>query len=284
MTKGDQYTKETFERILNEGCWDKNPRPHYKDGTPAHTISVNHIFHTYDLTKGETPLITLRPIAIKSAIGEILWIYQDASNNLDLLRDKYGIKWWDEWDIGDRTIGSVYGETIREYDLVNKILLEGIKNDPDGRRHILSMWQYSQFEKKHGLKPCAFETHWNVRHGRDGIDYLDMKLIQRSSDFATAGCINQMQYLVFMLMIARHLGYTPGRFTWDCTNVQIYDRHMEQVKEMLNREPIDCNPEIILNEEKTNFYDFTPDDVEIKGYPKKLIKEKNPQLNFEIAI
>lgn len=284
MTKGDMYTKETFERIINEGCLDKNPRPHYADGTPAHTLSINHVFHTYDLTKGESPLITLRPIAIKSSIGEMLWIYQDKSNDLNLLRDKYNVKWWDEWDIGDRTIGSVYGETIREYDLVNKILLEGIKNDPDGRRHILSMWQYSQFEKKHGLKPCAFETHWNVRHGRDGIDYLDMKLIQRSSDFATAGCINQMQYLVFMLMIARHLGYTPGRFTWDCTNVQIYDRHMEQVKEMLNREPIDCNPEIILNEEKTNFYDFTPDDVEIKGYPKKLIKEKNPQLNFEIAI
>lgn len=284
MTKGDMYTKETFERILNEGCLDKNPRPHYADGTPAHTLSINHVFHTYDLTKGEIPLITLRPIAIKSAIGEMLWIYQDKSNDLELLKNKYNVSWWDEWDIGDRTIGSVYGETIRQYDLVNKILLEGIKNDPDGRRHILSMWQYDQFEKKHGLKPCAFETHWNVRHGRDGIDYLDMKLIQRSSDFAAAGCINQMQYLVFMLMIARHLGYTPGRFTWDCTNVQIYDRHIEQVKEMLNRESVECNPEIILNEDKTNFYDFTPDDVEIKGYPKKLIKEKNPQLNFEIAI
>lgn len=284
MTKGDQYTKETFERILNEGCWDKNPRPHYKDGTPAHTISVNHIFHTYDLTKGETPLITLRPIAIKSAIGEILWIYQDASNNLDLLRDKYGIKWWNEWDIGDRTIGSAYGETIREYDLTNKILLEGIKNNPDGRRHILSLWQYSQFEKPHGLPPCAFETHWNVRHGNDGIDYLDMKLIQRSSDFGTAGCINQVQYLVLLLMVARHHGYTPGRFTWDATNVQIYDRHIENAKEMLRREPIDCNPEIILNPEKTNFYDFTPDDIKIKGYPRKLIKEKNPQLSWEIAI
>lgn len=284
MTKGDMYTKETLERILNEGCLDKNPRPHYADGTPAHTLSINHVFHTYDLTKGEIPLITLRPIAIKSAIGEMLWIYQDKSNDLELLKNKYNVSWWDEWDIGDRTIGSVYGETIRQYDLVNKVLLEGIKNDPDGRRHILSMWQYDQFEKKHGLKPCAFETHWNVRHGNDGVDYLDMKLIQRSSDFATAGCINQMQYLVFMLMIARHLGYTPGRFTWDCTNVQIYDRHVEQVKEMLNRESVECNPEIILNEDKTNFYDFTPDDVEIKGYPKKLIKEKNPQLNFEIAI
>lgn len=111
-----------------------------------------------------------------------------------------------------------------------------------------------------------------------------MKLIQRSSDFATAGCINQMQYLVFMMMVSRHLGYTPGRFTWDCTNVQIYDRHIEQVKEMLNRESIDCNPQIKLNPDKQNFYDFTVDDVEIIDYPKELIKKKNPQLKFEIGI
>ncbi len=284
MTKGDIYTKETFKRILEEGSLDINPRPKYKDGTKAHTLSINHVFHTYDLTKGEIPLITLRPIAIKSAIGEMLWIYQDQSNDLDILKNKYGVTWWDEWDIGNRTIGSVYGETVRKYDLVNKVLFEGIKNDPDGRRHILNLWQYDQFEEKHGLKPCAYETHWNVRHGKDGIDYLDMKLIQRSSDFATAGCINQMQYLVFMLMISRHLGYTPGRFTWDCTNVQIYDRHIEQVKEMLKREPIDCNPQIKLNPDKNNFYDFTVDDVEIVNYPKELIKKKNPQLKFEIGI
>ena len=84
-TKGDRYTKEIIERIISEGCMDKNPRPKYSDGTPAHTLSVNHGMTTYDLTKNESPLITLRPIATKSAIGELLWIYQDESNNLDLL-------------------------------------------------------------------------------------------------------------------------------------------------------------------------------------------------------
>ena len=69
-TKGDRYTKEIIERILSEGCMDKNPRPKYSDGTPAHTLSVNHGMTTYDLTKNESPLITLRPIATKSAIGE----------------------------------------------------------------------------------------------------------------------------------------------------------------------------------------------------------------------
>ncbi len=283
MTKGDQYTKEIFQRILDEGCLDENPRPHYSDGTPAHTLSVNHGMCTYDLTKNESPLITLRPIAIKKSIGEILWIYQDESNDLDVLKDKYGVTWWDDWDIGDRTIGSVYGETVRRHELV-KNLIEGIKKDPDGRRHIMCLWQEDDFKEKHGLKPCAFLTQWNVRHGKDGVDYLDMCLTQRSSDFATAGCINQIQYLVLQHMIARHLGLTPGRFTWFYNNIQIYDRHIEQVKEMLEREPVDCNPTIELNPEKTNFYDFTPDDVTVKDYPRELIKTKNPQLKFDLGI
>lgn len=283
MTKGDVYTKEILTRILEEGCLDKNPRPKYADGTPAHTLSVNHGMCTYDLTKGESPLITLRPIAVKSSIGELLWIYQDESNDLNVLRDKYGVTWWDEWDIGNRTIGSVYGETVRRHELVKR-LLKGLKEDPDGRRHIICLWQEDDFKEPHGLKPCAFMTEWNVRHGKNGIDYLDMCLIQRSSDFATAGCINQVQYLVFLHLVARHLGLTPGRFSWFYNNIQIYDRHIEQAKELIAREPVDCEPKIWLNPEKTNFYDFTIDDIKITGYPRSEIKEKNPQMKFDLGI
>lgn len=111
-----------------------------------------------------------------------------------------------------------------------------------------------------------------------------MCLTQRSSDFATAGCINQVQYLVLLHLVSRHLGYTPGRFTWFYNNIQIYDRHIDSVKEMLNREPFDCQPEIVLNPDKTNFYDFTVEDIQIKDYPRKRIREKNPQLKFEIGI
>ena len=282
-TKGDFYTKEIIKRILDEGCLDINPRPKYEDGTPAHTLSINHGLTTYDLTKNENPLITLRPIAIKSAVGELLWIYQDASNNLDLLKEKYNVDWWDEWDIGNRTIGSCYGETVRRHNLMHN-LLDGIEKDPDGRRHIINMWQADDFKDKHGLKPCAYQTVFNVRHGKDGINYLDMSLFQRSSDFLMAGCINQVQYLVFLYLVARHTGYTPGRFTWFYNNIQIYDRHLNAAHEMLNREPVNCEPKIVLNPNKSNFYDFTPDDVKITGYPRKLIKEKNPQLNLEIAI
>lgn len=283
MTKGDLYTKEIIKRILEEGCLDKNPRPKYLDGTPAHTLSINHGMCTYDLAKGETPLITLRPIAVKSSIGELLWIYRDASNDLNLLENKYGVSWWKSWDIGNETIGSVYGETVKRHNLVKK-LIEGLKSDPDGRRHIINLWQENDFEDKHGLKPCAFMTQWNIRHGNDGIDYLDMCLTQRSSDFLTAGCINQVQYVIFQYMIARHLKLTPGRFTWFYNNIQIYDRHIEQAKEILNRESIDCNPKIILNDNKNNFYDFEVEDVQIVDYPKQLIKTKNPQMKFDIGV
>lgn len=260
-----------------------NPRPHYADGTPAHTLSVNHGMCTYDITKNESPLITLRPIATKSSIGELLWIYQDESNDLDLLRDKYGVTWWDEWDIGNRTIGSVYGETVRRHELV-KNLLNGLKNDPDGRRHIICLWQEDDFKEKHGLKPCAFMTEWNIRHDKNGIDYLDMCLTQRSSDFATAGCINQVQYLIFQHLVARHLGIEVGRFTWFYNNIQIYDRHIEQAKELIKRDSVDCNPKIVLNESKKDFYDFTVDDITIEDYPKQLIKQKNPQMKFDLGI
>ena len=283
MTKGDKYTKDKLQRILDEGCLDKDPRPKYADGTPAHTLSVNHGMCTYDLTKGECPLITLRPIAVKSSIGELLWIYQEESNDLNILRDKYGVTWWDEWDIGNRTIGSVYGETVRRHELV-KNLIKGLQENPDGRRHIISLWQEDDFKEKHGLKPCAFMTQWNIRHGKDGVDYLDMCLTQRSSDFATAGCINQVQYLIFLHLIARHIGATPGRFTWFYNNIQIYDRHIEQAKELIAREPVDCEPKIWLNPEKKNFYDFTVDDIKIIGYPREEIKEKNPQLKFDLGI
>lgn len=283
MTKGDVYTKEIVKRILEEGTLDKNPRPHYEDGTKAHTLSVNFGMCEYDLTKGESPLITLRPIAVKSAIGELLWIYQDESNDLDLLKDKYGVTWWDEWDIGNRTIGACYGETVRRHNQM-KNLLEGLINDPDGRRHGIDLWQLDDFNEPHGLKPCAYNTRFHVRHGKDGVDYLDMILKQRSSDFLTAGCINQVQYLVFLYLVARHCGYTPGKFVWQYDNIQIYDRHVKQAEEILKRESVSCNPVIWLNPDKKNFYDFTVDDIEIRNYPRKEIAAKNPQIKFELGI
>ena len=180
MLKGDKNLKENISRILEEGFLDENPRPIYEDGTPAHTLSINHIVQTYDLSKGELPLTTLRKIAVKNSIKEILWIYQDASNSLDILENKYNIHWWNEWESTQipRTIGQRYGATVDRYGLM-KNLLEDLIKDPFGRRHIMSLWQEQDFNETDGLKPCAFLTIWNVRKGKDNKKYLDMCLVQR---------------------------------------------------------------------------------------------------------
>ena len=277
-TAGDIEHKRILNKILNIGCKDKNPRPKYADGTPAHTLSYNGDMSQYDLSKGEFPIITLRPIATKLAIGEILWIYQDQTSDLSVLEDKYNVHWWNDWDIGNHSIGQVYGATVKRWDLANR-LIKDIQDDPDGRRHIMSLWQEQDLREPHGLKPCAFLTIWNVRHGKDLIDYLDMMLLIRSNDFCAAGCINQVQYVVFQYLMARHLGYTPGIFTCFMDNIQIYDRHIDGAKELLRREPIECAPKVWLNPEKKNFYDFTLDDIKIIDYPMEEIKKKNPQID-----
>lgn len=281
-TKGDMYLKNFIVSVLYHNSKDLYPRPHYADGAPAHTYSINHVFRTYDIAAGESPFITLRPIAIKSAIGELLWIYQDQSNDLNLLRDKYGVTWWDQWDIGNRTIGACYGETVRRHNLINE-LLDGIINDPDGRRHIIELWQVDDFKYPHGLKPCCHKTDFKVRHEEDG-DYLDMLLDIRSSDQLTAGCINEMQYLVFQHLVARHCHLKVGVFSVIIVNCQIYDRHIENAKIMRDREPIKCSPKIWLNPEKSNFFNFTVDDIKLIDVPRNTIKEKNPQLKFELGI
>ena len=176
--KADYEHKRIIANLLDKGR-ESLTRAHYKDGIQAKTLSYNGELMTYDLSKGQLPLITLRPIATRLAFNEILWIYQDASNDLNLLRDKYGVTWWDEWDIGDRTIGMAYGAVVKKYDLMHR-LLDGLQKDPDGRRHIMSLWQDEVFtsDAKYGLPPCCFMTMWNVRHEYDG-DYLDMTLVQR---------------------------------------------------------------------------------------------------------
>lgn len=290
MTRADYYMEEMIEKIQKCGYKDINPRPKYADGTPAHTISVNHTFRTYDLSEGDFPICTLRPQAWKTGIKEIFTIYQKPTNNLEEMREM-GVGWWDEWDIGDGTIGQRYGATVKRYDLINK-LIEDIKNDPYGRRKIVSLWQETDLRETPGLAPCAFQTIWNVRG-----EYLDMLLVQRSGDMLTAsgpGGINEIQYAALLMMIARHTGYKPGVFSHMVANEQIYDRHMDAADDMRSRfsareqeefymesvlrETI-LHPRLVLNPEKTNFYDMTIDDFTMKNYnPIK------PQLKLELGI
>ena len=293
MTKADKYMVSMIEDIIDRGYKDVNPRPHYADGTPAHTISVNHTFRTYDIGAGEFPICTLRPQAWKTGIREIFTIYQKPTNVIHDM-EKMGVNWWGDWDIGDGTIGQRYGATVSRYNLINQ-LIKDIQNDPYGRRKIVSLWQEYDLHETPGLAPCAFLTIWNVRNAEDG-EYLDMVLVQRSGDMLTAsgpGGINEIQYAALLMMIARHTGYKPGVFSHMVANEQIYDRHMDAANEMLKRfemiEPIESRndivhygtypPKLILNPEKTNFYDFTIDDFTLEHY-----HPMQPQLKLELGI
>lgn len=261
MNKADFFYKKNLLEIVNHGCLDENPRPSYKDGIPAHSRYITQVFEEYDIQNAEFPIPTLRNTAIKTGIKEILWIYQDQNNSLESAKSK-GVTWWDEWNIGDGTIGNRYGYTVKKYDLMNR-LLYGLENDPFSRRHIMNLYQEDDLNSSKGLNPCAYETIWSVRR-QDNTMLLDLTLIQRSNDYIMAGYINKIQYVALQMMVASHLGYNVGKFCHFVQNLHIYDRHLDAASEILDREPLDIFPSIELKEKK-KFYDFTIDDFIIKN-------------------
>lgn len=292
MTNADVILTHDIRNILNNGYKDENPRPKYSDGTPAHTLSVNHVVRRYNL-QTEFPICSLRPIAWKSAINEIFWIYQDASNSLMTLNYTYGINYWNQWESKDMpiTIGQRYGATVKKYDLLHN-LIKDIESDPYGRRHIMSLWQEDDFKESDGLLPCAFLTIWNIRG-----EYLDMMLVQRSGDMLAAsgaGGINEVQYAALQMMIAKTTGYKPGMFTHIIANEQIYDRHIGQANELLKRADTQLkiredkspfcyydiqNPRLEFNPTSNDFYSFSIDDFDLKDY-----EPIKPQLKFDLGI
>ena len=279
MTKADTIFKENIKRIMDEGVFSENARPKYKDGTVANSKYVTGAFAEYDLAKGEFPITTLRPIAIKSAIKEMLWIYQDQSNSLDLLEDKYNVHYWNDWEVGNtRTIGERYGAIVKKHDIINKILKQ-LEDNPWNRRNIISLWDYEAFEETDGLLPCAFQVMFDVRRV-DGEIYLDATLTQRSNDMLVAHHINAMQYVALQMMIAKHFGWKVGKFFYFINNLHIYDNQFEQAEELLRREPSNCQPRLVLNvPDGTNFFDVTAEDFKLVDYdPVK------PQLKFDLAI
>ena len=279
MTKADTIFKEYIRKIMEEGVWSEQARPKYKDGRTANSKYITGAFMEFDLSKGEFPITTLRPIAIKSAIKEMLWIYQDQSNSLDLLEDKYNVHYWNDWEVGNsRTIGQRYGAVVKKHDITNKILKQ-LEDNPWNRRNIISLWDYEAFEETDGLLPCAFQTMFDVRRV-DGEIYLDATLTQRSNDMLVAHHINAMQYVALQMMIAKHFGWKVGKFFYFINNLHIYDNQFEQAEELLRREPSDCHPRLVLNvPDGTNFFDIKPEDFELVDYdPVK------PQLKFDLAI
>ncbi len=279
MSKADFIFKKNIKKILTDGVWSEQARPKYKNGKTANSKYITGAFAEYDLAKGEFPITTLRPIAINSAIKEVFWIYQDQTNELAILNDKYGVRYWNDWEVKQTgTIGERYGAIVKKHDIMNKILKQ-LEENPWNRRNVISLWDYEAFEKTEGLLPCAFQTMFDVRRVNGEI-YLDATLTQRSNDMLVAHHINAMQYVALQMMIAKHFGWKVGKFFYFVNNLHIYDNQFEQAEELLRREPVVCQPHLVLNvPDKTNFFDIKPEDFELLDY-----EPVKPQLKFDLAI
>ena len=151
-------------------------------------------------------------------------------------------------------------------------LIKDIKENPYGRRHIISLWNWQNMDKK-SLVECAFQTLWSVRG-----EYLDCTLIQRSQDIIGANNINNIQYVALMMMVAKHCGLKPGKFTHFIQNCHIYDRHISIAEEFLKRDISDKQPKLIFEPKSDNFYDFTIDDFRVENY------EPQEKVKIDIAI
>lgn len=263
MSYADQIFIENCKDILENGTWDTDlpVRPHWEDGTPAHTIKKFGMVNRYDLSR-EFPMMTLRRTAWKSAADEIFWIWQKKSNNIHDLNSHI----WDSWADENGSIGKAYGYQLgvkhqyKEgmFDQVDRILYD-LKNNPGSRRILSNIYNHQDLHEM-GLYPCAYSMTFNVAGGR-----LNAILNQRSQDMLTANNWNVCQYALLTLMFAQVSGLKPGEFVHVVADAHIYDRHVPAVKEMLTKEPLPA-PRVELNPEIKDFYQFTVDDIRVADY------------------
>lgn len=263
MSYADKVFRANAEDILNNGVWDtdREVRPRWLDGTPAHTVKKFCIVNRYDLSK-EFPIITLRKQAFKSAVDEILWIWQKKSNRVADLHSHI----WDSWAGEDGTIGKAYGYQLGvkhiykegEFDQVDRVLYD-LKHNPASRRIMTNIYTFADLHEMN-LYPCAYSMTFNVTG-----DKLNGILNQRSNDMAVANGWNVTQYAVLLHMFAQVSGLKVGELVHVIADAHIYDRHITAVKEMLNN-PEYPAPKFWINPEIKNFYDFKVEDFKLEGY------------------
>lgn len=242
-------------------------RPKWEDGSYAYTIKRFGVVNRYDLAK-EFPALTLRKTALKSCMDEILWIYQKKSNNIRDLNSRI----WDEWADEQGTIGKAYGYQIgvkSRYkegmmDQMDRVLYD-LKNNPYSRRIMTNTYVFADLYEMN-LYPCAYSATYNVtkKPGEDRLT-LNMILNQRSQDVLTANNWNVCQYAILLMMTAQSCGMIPGELVHVIADAHIYDRHVEIVKELIER-PVYEAPKVTLNPEVTDFYAFTTADLLVENY------------------
>ena len=276
MSLADQLFIKTCRDIIDNGWWDTDVdvRPKWLDGTPAHTVKKFCIVNRYDLTK-EFPIISLRRTAFKSAIDEILWIWQKKSNNVNDLNSHI----WDSWADETGSIGKAYGYQLGvkhkykegEFDQVDRVLYD-LKHNPQSRRIMTNIYVHQDLNEMH-LYPCAYSMTFNVSG-----DTLNGILNQRSNDVLTANNWNVVQYAVLLMMLAQVSGLKAGELVHVIADAHIYDRHVPIVEKILQN-PQYPAPKLWINPEVKNFYDFTVDDFKLEGYEYTKLEDK-----IEVAI
>ena len=276
MSYADQVFIDVCRDILDNGFSDEAlaVRPHWEDGTPAHTVKKFGVVNRYDLRK-EFPIMTLRRTYFKSCVDELLWIWQKKSNDTHLLHSRI----WDAWADENGTIGKAYGYQLGVkhkysdgwYDQVDRILKD-LRENPASRRMLTNIFNHHDLSEM-GLYPCAYSMTFNVSGNT-----LNAILNQRSQDMLTASNWNVCQYAVLVHMMARHAGLEAGELVHVIADCHIYDRHVPLVEELIKREPRPA-ARLIIHPDVKNFYDFTVDSFQLEGYDPWPFDEK-----IEVAI
>jgi len=269
MSLADNIFIAMCKDILENGVSTEGEkvRPKWEDGTYAYTIKKFGVVNRYDLSK-EFPALTLRRTAIKTAIDEILWIWQKKSNNIHDLNSHI----WDSWADENGSIGKAYGYQMRvkhkykegEMDQVDRVIYD-LKNNPFSRRIITNMYVHQDLHEMN-LYPCAYSMTFNVTKSKTSDKLvLNAILNQRSSDVLAANNFNVCQYAVLMHMFAQVCGYEVGELVHVIADAHIYDRHIPIIQELIQRPTYEA-PQFWINPEIKDFYDFTVDDFELRNY------------------
>ncbi len=272
MSLADDLFIQNCRDILENGVSDEGceVRPRWEDGTPAHTIKKFCIVNRYDLQK-EFPLMTLRRVYYRSAIDEILWIYQKKSNRVSELSSHI----WDAWADENGTIGKAYGYQLGvkhhypegDFDQVDRVLYD-LKHNPNSRRIMTNTYNHADLSEMR-LAPCAYSMTFNVSGNR-----LNAILNQRSQDMLTANNWNVCQYAALLTMFAKASGFEPGELVHVIADAHIYDRHVDAVKRLIEKKPYPA-PEMQV-EDITDFYKFTKNSFTAVDYKYHEFTDKIP--------
>ena len=273
MSRADEIFIANCKDILENGVWDTdlNVRPKWDDGESAHTVKKFGIVNRYDLSE-EFPILTIRRTFWKSAIDELLWIWQKKSNNVHELRSHV----WDAWADETGSIGKAYGYQLGvkhrypegDMDQVDRVLFD-LKNNPASRRIMTNIYNHADLSEM-ALYPCAYSMTFNVSGNK-----LNAILNQRSQDMLTANNWNVVQYAALTCMMAQVSGLEPGEFMHVIADAHIYDRHIPLVEEIIANEP-KAAPEFIIDPAVDDFYKFTVDSFKMKNYEYSDFNKKIP--------